>query len=83
MLIAAKTYESLQYINQIIRERAISKEYLTRVAGKFPKHLIIDKAIEKTYNAKFARAQMQLNESDGLDSKRSSITSSVRFPSLG
>ena len=48
MLIAAKTYESLQYINQIIRERAISKEYLTRVAGKFPKHLIIDKAIEKT-----------------------------------
>ncbi|MFC2695728.1 MAG: pseudouridine synthase [Candidatus Absconditicoccaceae bacterium] len=69
VLIAAKTYESLQYINQIIRERAISKEYLTRVAGKFPKHLIIDKAIEKTYNAKFARAQMQLNESDGLDSK--------------
>lgn len=69
VLIAAKTYEALQYINQIIRERAISKEYLTFVAGKFPKHLIIDKAIEKTYNAKFARAQMQLNESDGLDSK--------------
>ncbi len=69
MLIAAKTYESLQYINQIIRERAISKHYFTLVAGKFPKHLIIDKAIEKTYNSKFARAQMQLNESDGLDSK--------------
>ena len=36
---------------------------MTRVAGKFPKHLVIDKAIEKTYNAKFARAQMQLNDS--------------------
>ncbi len=42
---------------------------MTRVAGKFPKHLVIDKAIEKTYNAKFARAQMQLNDSDGLESK--------------
>ena len=69
VLIAAKNYESLQYINQIIRDRAISKNYMTRVAGRFPKHLIIDKAIEKTYNAKFARAQMQLNDSDGLESK--------------
>ncbi len=69
VLIAAKNYEALQYINEIIRERAISKEYLTIVAWKFPKHLIIDKAIEKTYNSKFDRAQMQLNESDWLDSK--------------
>ena len=69
MLIAAKNYESLQYSNKIIRDRAISKNYMTRVAGKFPKHLVIDKAIEKTYNAKFARAQMQLNDSDGLESK--------------
>ena len=69
VLIAAKNYESLQYINKIIRDRAISKNYMTRVAGKFPKHLVIDKAIEKTYNAKFARAQMQLNDSDGLESK--------------
>ncbi len=53
MLIAAKNYESLQYINQIIRDRGISKNYMTRVAGKFPRHLIIDKAIEKTYNSKF------------------------------
>lgn len=69
VLIAAKNYEALQYINHIIRERAISKNYMTRVTGKFPKHLIIDKAIEKTYNSKFGRAQMQLNASDGLDSK--------------
>lgn len=69
VLIAAKNYEALQYINHIIREREISKEYITYVVGKFPKHLIIDKAIEKTYNPKFSRAQMHLNESDGLDSK--------------
>ncbi|MBR6907187.1 hypothetical protein IKN40_01420 [bacterium] len=29
---AAKNYEALQYINEIIRQRAISKEYLTLVA---------------------------------------------------
>jgi 23S rRNA pseudouridine955/2504/2580 synthase len=69
VLIAAKNYEALQYINQIIRDREISKEYLTIVSWKFPKHLIINKAIEKTYNSKFDRAQMVLNEADGLDSK--------------
>ena len=69
VLIAAKNYEALQYINKIIRDRAISKEYITLVAWKFPKHLIINKAIEKTYNSKFDRAQMQLNETDWMDSK--------------
>jgi 23S rRNA-/tRNA-specific pseudouridylate synthase len=31
VLIAAKTYEALQYFNQIIRDREINKEYLTIV----------------------------------------------------
>lgn len=31
VLIAAKHYESLQYINKIIREREISKQYMTYV----------------------------------------------------
>lgn len=31
--------------------------------------MVIEKAIEKTYNSKFGRAQMQLNADDGLDSK--------------
>jgi len=83
VLIAAKNYEALQYINEIIRQRAISKEYLTLVAWKFPKHLIIDKAIEKTYNSKFDRAQMQLNESDGLDSKTECrLEKTFRHPQL-
>lgn len=69
VLIAAKSYEALQYINQLIRERAISKNYMTRVSGKFPQHLMIDKAIEKTYSTKFGRAQMQVNAHEGLDSK--------------
>jgi 23S rRNA pseudouridine955/2504/2580 synthase len=84
VLIAAKNYEALQYINEIIRQRAISKEYLTLVAWKFPKHLIIDKAIEKTYNSKFDRAQMQLNESDWLDSKTECrLEKSFRHQQLG
>ncbi len=32
VLIAAKNYDSLQYINQIIRDREIDKEYMTVVA---------------------------------------------------
>lgn len=60
VLIAAKTYESLQYFNQIIRDREINKEYLTIVVWKPNEHLIIDKALEKSYNAHFDRAQMSI-----------------------
>lgn len=69
MLIAAKTYESLQYINQIIRERTIEKYYLTIVVGNFPKYLMIDKPLAKTYNKKFDRGQMHVDEKDGVEAK--------------
>lgn len=84
VLIAAKSYEALQYINHLIRERAISKNYITRVSGKFPQHLLIDKAIEKTYSTKFGRAQMQVNTDEGLDSKTECwLEKSFQHPLLG
>jgi 23S rRNA pseudouridine955/2504/2580 synthase len=61
VLIGAKTYEALQYLNQIIRERKIDKTYLTLVCGNPPKHFVIEKAIEKSYNSQFNRAQMVIN----------------------
>ncbi|MDR3168224.1 MAG: hypothetical protein LBU27_00200 [Candidatus Peribacteria bacterium] len=62
VLIGAKNYEALQYLNQIIRDREIDKTYLTLVVGNPPKYFLIEKAIEKSYNAQFDRAQMVINE---------------------
>jgi len=61
VLIAAKSYEALQYINQIIRERNIDKYYLTIVAGKFPNHLIIKKPLTKSYNKASDRSQVKID----------------------
>lgn len=69
VLIAAKTYESLQYINEIIRERAIEKYYLTLVVGKVPNHIVIDANLEKSFNKQFDRAQMKVTEKWGLTAK--------------
>lgn len=61
VLIAAKTYEALQYINAIIRERKINKYYLTIVIGKFPKHVLIDKPLTKTYDKRFDRSRVAID----------------------
>jgi len=68
VLVGAKNYEALQYLNEIIRERKIDKTYLTLVAWKTPKKFTITKSIERVYNQKFDRAKMVLND-DGLDCK--------------
>jgi len=69
VLIGAKSYEALQYINTIIRERNIDKYYLTFVAGKFPKHLLIDKPLSKTYDKKFDRSQVKIDYNEWLEAK--------------
>ena len=63
VLIAAKNYPALQYINEIIRDRQMEKKYLTIVVGDFPKHLIIDKSLEKIYDKKFDRSHMVVDRS--------------------
>jgi 23S rRNA pseudouridine955/2504/2580 synthase len=68
VLIGAKNYEALQFLNQIIREREIDKTYITLVSGNPPQHFIVDKAIEKSYSGKFDRAQMIINPK-GMASK--------------
>jgi len=61
ILIAGKTYDALQYINKIIRERQIEKYYLTLVVGHFPDHLLIDKPIEKKYNERMDRSEVTID----------------------
>lgn len=65
VLVAAKTYPALQYINKIIRDRDISKYYIAIVVGTFPKHIVIDKALEKQYDEKTNKWHMVVNERYG------------------
>jgi len=69
VLIGAKSYESLQYINSIIRERDIDKYYLTIVLGIFPKYLMIDKPLTKSYDKKFDRSHVKIDFREWLEAK--------------
>lgn len=69
ILIAGKTYDALQYINKIIRERQIEKYYLTLVAGQFPDHLLIDKPLEKKYNERMDRSEVTIDFRYGVAAK--------------
>ena len=84
VLIAAKSYESLQYINSIIRERDIDKYYLAFVVGKFPEHLIIKKPLTKSYNKESDRSQVKVDFDDGLEAKTECrLEKFIKHPLLG
>lgn len=71
VLIAGKTYDSLQYINQIIRDRQISKEYLTVVSGRFPRELHINKPLKKIFSGKFQRGKTVISDIEDDEGKES------------
>ncbi|MFA7298848.1 MAG: RluA family pseudouridine synthase [Candidatus Absconditabacterales bacterium] len=84
VLIAAKSYEALQYINSIIRERDIDKYYLALVAGKFYDHLIIKKPLTKTYNKELDRSQVKIDFDAGLEAKTECwMEKFIKHPELG
>lgn len=84
VLIAAKSYEALQYINTIIRERDIDKYYLALVIGKFPDHLIIKKPLTKLYNKALDRSQVKVDYDGGLESKTECwLEKYIKHPLLG
>lgn len=62
VLIAAKNYKSLQYINQIIRERKIDKEYITIVVWNMPNYMVCNRAVSKVYNKKFGSSRMKIDK---------------------
>ncbi len=71
VLIAGKTYDALQYINEIIRNREIQKEYLTIISGRFPKELHINKPLKKVFSNKFQRGKTVISDTwdeEGKDS---------------
>ena len=68
VLIAAKNYEALQYLNEIIRNRDINKEYKTMVEWELPKNLLVEKNIDKVYDKKFGSSRMVVSQ-NGLSAK--------------
>lgn len=61
IIIAAKTYEALKYLNNLIKERKTDKYYLAIVKWNFPDHIVIDYPLFRWFNRKFWRAQMFVN----------------------
>lgn len=55
VLIAAKTYESLQFLNQQIRERKLQKKYLTVTVWVFPASIKMDEPLKKVFDKWFGR----------------------------
>lgn len=84
VLIAAKSYEALQYINTIIRERNIDKYYLAIVSGKFPKHVLIEKPLLKTYDKKFDRSKVTVDYDEWIEAKTECRSEKlIKHPVLG
>lgn len=68
----------------IIRERKIDKYYLALVVGIFPKHLLIDKPLTKSYDKKFDRSHVKIDYREGLESKTECrLEKSFTHPLLG
>jgi len=84
VLISAKTYNALQYINKIIRDRKIDKYYMTIVAWDFPQTFESNKALEKTYNQITDKAEVKVSENRGKDSLTQARCHTTRqHPELG
>ncbi|HCY21738.1 TPA: hypothetical protein DIC40_08055 [Patescibacteria group bacterium] len=78
VLIAGKTYNSLQYINEIIRKREIQKEYLAVVVGRFPRQLSLHKPLKKIFSTKFQRGKTVVSDIEDEEGKESTTHCEVR-----
>lgn len=84
IIVWAKNYEALKYLNEIIRLRETHKQYITVVKWKFPSNKIIDEPIFRWFNTKYWRAQSFVNYEQGVESKTQwFLIKSVVDPHLG
>jgi len=69
IIVAAKNYEALKYLNELIKNRKTDKYYIAIVKWKAPSHLIIDYPLFRWFNKKFWRAQSFVNWEKWLPAK--------------
>lgn len=77
LIISAKTYEALQWLNEQIRERKVTKYYRAIVEGVFPKEKMMDASLFKWYDQKSWKGKTFINDEKGVEAKTyaKSITS--------
>lgn len=84
LIVAAKDYQALQLLNEMIRERKTDKWYLAVVAWKAPKKLVMNEPLFKWMSAKLGRAQVFVNKEKGVDAKTElQLISTKTDPILG
>ena len=69
IIVAAKNYEALKYLNQLIRQRKTQKQYLALVGWKLSQPLTIQEPLFRGFNKKFWRAQMFVNQQKWVEAK--------------
>lgn len=69
LIISAKTYDALQYLNEQIRERKVHKEYRAIVEWLFPKEQLIDAPLFKGYDQKSGKGKTFINDDKGVEAK--------------
>lgn len=69
IIVGAKNYEALKYLNEAIRLRNTKKNYLTIVLGHFQWTLTIDEPLFRWFNKTHWRAQTFVNHEKGVESK--------------
>ena len=84
IVIAAKTYPALQYLNKLIRERKTDKTYLAVVSGTFPAKKVIDTPLFKGFDKKTGKAKVFVNHEQGQSAKtEAKLLQSTNHPQLG
>ncbi len=68
IIISAKTYDALQWLNEQIRERKVNKSYLCIVAGKTPQSLRMEWTLQKGYDRDFGVAKMEITKGEWKES---------------
>lgn len=68
IIIAAKNYDWLKYLNELIRLRKTDKTYLTIVKWIPPKSKVIDAPLFRGFNKKFGKAETIVNHDEWLKS---------------
>ncbi len=83
LIISGKTYDALQYLNEEIRTRHVSKHYRAIVEGIFPKAKTIDTPIFKWYDAKSWKGKSFLNDEKGVEARtEAKLLKTLHHPEL-
>lgn len=62
ILVGAKNYKALKYLNSNIKNREVDKEYKTIVEWEFPNKMLVEENVEKYYDKKFWSSRMKISE---------------------